>query len=194
MIEIDHTITSLDLLEQKFACDVKKCKGACCLYGDSGAPLEAEESKGLEKYFAKIKPYLRQEGIKAIEEQGTSFKDSDNDLVTPLIKGKECAYTFKENDVFKCGIEKAWNEGKVPFRKPVSCHLFPVRVKKYSEFEAVNYEKWAICKPARELGKRENIPVYGFLKEALIRVYGAQWYKKLQKTAKLQEKKTIPKT
>jgi len=168
LLEIDHTILSLDLLDQKFACNLTKCKGACCLYGDSG-----------------------EEGIIAIEKQGVFIKDDDGDLVTPLIEGKECAYTYMENGVYRCGIEKAWLQNKISFRKPLSCHLFPVRRKKYPEFEAVNYEKWAICQPARILGKRENMPVYKFLKEALVRVYGKKWYRKLEKTASELDKKQI---
>ncbi|MCD6566382.1 MAG: DUF3109 family protein [Bacteroidales bacterium] len=191
MLKIDHTIISLDLLEQKFVCDITKCKGACCRYGDSGAPLEEGEGEEIEKNFHKIKPFLRKEGILAIEAQGAFIKDDDGDLVTPLINGKECAYTYMEDGVYRCGIEKAWLQNKIKFRKPVSCHLFPVRRKKYPEFEAVNYEKWAICQPARILGKRKNVPVYKFLKEALVRVYGKKWYGKLEKAASLLDKKQI---
>ena len=191
MLKIDHTIISLDLLEQKFVCDITKCKGACCLYGDSGAPLEEGEGEKIEKNFQKIKPFLRKEGILAIEAQGTFIKDGDGDLVTPLINGKECAYTFMEDGIYRCGIEKAWLQNKITFRKPVSCHLFPVRRKKYPEFEAVNYERWAICQPARVLGNRKNIPVYKFLKEALVRVYGKKWYRKLEKAASEWDKKQI---
>jgi len=191
LLKIDHTIISLDLLEQKFVCDITKCKGACCRYGDSGAPLEEGEGEEIEKNFNKIKPFLRKEGILAVEAQGTFIKDDDGDLVTPLIDGKECAYTYMEDGVYRCGIEKAWLQNKIKFRKPVSCHLFPVRRKKYPEFEAVNYEKWAICQPARVLGNRENIPVYKFLKEALVRVYGKKWYRKLEKAASLLDKKQL---
>lgn len=189
MLQIDHTIICLDLLEQKFVCDVAKCKGVCCRYGDSGAPLEEDEGENLKKDFQKIKPFLRKEGILAIEEQGTSIKDDDGDLVTPLINRKECVYTYLENCIYKCGIEKAWIEKKIKFRKPESCHLFPVRRKKYPDFEAVNYEKWAICRSARTLGIKKNIPVYKFLNEALVRVYGKKWYMKLEKAANLLDKK-----
>lgn len=189
MLNIDNTIVSFDLLEQKFACDISKCKGACCLYGDSGAPLEAEEGNKLKRNFQKIKPYLRKEGIKAIEKQGASIKDGDGDLVTPLIDGKECAYTYMQGDAYRCAIEKAWLEKKIGFRKPLSCHLFPVRIKRYPDFNAVNYEKWAICQPARDLGKAKDIPVYRFLKDALIRANGKKWYGKLEKAVSLLDKK-----
>ena len=192
MLKIDHTIISFDLLDQKFICTLAKCKGACCLYGDSGAPLEEDEGKKIEKNFQKIKPYLRKEGILAVEKQGAFINDDDGDLVTPLIEGKECAYTYIEDGAYRCGIEKAWLENKISFRKPVSCHLFPVRRKKYPEFEAVNYEKWAICQPARTLGINKNIPVYKFLKEALVRVYGKKWYRKLEKALNsLDKEQTI---
>ena len=191
MLKIDHTIISLDLLDQKFVCNVSKCKGACCRYGDSGAPLEGGEGEKIKKNFKKIKSFLRKEGILAIEAQGVFIKDDDGDLVTPLIDGKECAYTYMEDGIYRCGIEKAWLQKKIKFRKPLSCHLFPVRIKKYPEFEAVNYEKWAICQPARVLGHRENIPVYKFLKDALVRAYGKKWYRKLEKAASLLDKNQI---
>ena len=189
MLKIENTIISLDLLEEKFVCNTVKCKGACCRYGDSGAPLEENEGKRIEKNLKRILPYLRKEGISAIEKQGAYIKDSDGDWVTPLIEGKECAYTYLEDGIYRCGIEKAWLQNKISFRKPVSCHLFPVRRKKYPEFEAVNYEKWAICQPARELGTKKNMPVYKFLKDPLIRVYGKRWYRKLEKAANLMDKK-----
>lgn len=189
MLKIDHTIISLDLLDQKFVCNITKCKGACCRYGDSGAPLEEDEGKKIEKNFQKIKPYLRKEGLLTIEKRGAIIKDDDGDLVTPLIEGKECAYTYIVDGIYRCGIEKAWLENKIRFRKPVSCHLFPVRRKKYPDFEAINYEKWAICQPARILGIKKNMPVYKYLKEVLVRVYGKRWYKKLEKAASLLDKK-----
>jgi len=189
LLKIDHTIISLDLLDQKFVCNITKCKGACCRYGDSGAPLEEDEGKKLEKNFQKIKPYLRKEGILAIEKQGAIIKDVDGDLVTPLIEGKECAYAYMEDGIYRCGIEKAWLENKIRFRKHVSCHLFTVRRKKYSDFEAINYDKWSICQPARILGIKKNMPVYKYLKEVLVRVYGKRWYKKLEKAASLLDKK-----
>lgn len=181
MIQINDQLVSLSVFEEHFVCDLKACKGACCVEGDSGAPLSEEEVSILERDYPKIKSFLRDEGIRAIEEQGTAIKDQDDEWVTPLVGGKECAFTlFDEDGTAKCGIEKAWQEGATDFRKPVSCHLYPIRVKKYHEFEAVNYEKWNICAAACTLGKSLKVPVYQFTKDALIRNYGEDWYAKLE--------------
>ncbi len=188
MLQIDNTIISLDVLEEKFACDLSKCKGNCCVYGDSGAPLSKEEADLLEEIYPRIKPYLRAEGIDAIETKGTSMVDSDGDTVTPLISDKECAYTIVENGIFFCGIEKAHANKKISFQKPLSCHLFPVRTKDYSDFSGVNYEKWEICNPALERGKKEDVPAYVFLKSALTRKFGKSWYKRLKFTAEEYKK------
>jgi Protein of unknown function (DUF3109) len=178
MLRINDTIFSLDILEKKFRCDLPLCLGNCCLYGDSGAPLSAEEADILEEILEKVKPYLRTEGIAAIEEKGTSVTDFENEIVTPLIGNEECAYTVKEGSIFLCGIEKAWSEGKIRFRKPLSCHLFPARIKYYSDFRAVNYEHLEICSPGREKGSH-GIYLYEFLKEPLIRALGEELYNEL---------------
>jgi hypothetical protein len=181
LIAIDNTLVSEDLLEKKFVCDLNACKGACCVEGDSGAPLEENEAHILEEIFDFIKPYMRPEGIAAIEEQGKYTVDVDGDLVTPLVKGKECAYVyFDKNNTALCAIEKAYKEGKINFQKPVSCHLYPVRITNYKEYDAVNYHAWDICKPACKCGSKLNIPVYKFVKTALIRKYGEDWYKQLE--------------
>lgn len=181
MIEIEKKLVSLDLVEKHFCCDLAKCKGMCCVHGDSGAPLEVQEAEKLDEIYPDIKNYLREQGIKTINKQGRHVIDSDGDLVTPLVNGKECAYVvFTEDGIAKCGIEKAYEDGVTDFQKPVSCHLYPVRVKKYREFDGVNYEKWEICKPATILGENENIPVYKFVRKALIRKYGAEFYKQLE--------------
>jgi hypothetical protein len=179
VLQIDNTIISLDVFEKKFKCDLAKCKGKCCVYGDSGAPLEKDEVKLLEEIYPEVKPFLRPEGIMAIEEQGTSMVDSDGDDVTPLINHKECAYTIIENGIYFCAIESAYLKKKIKFQKPISCHLFPVRIKDYPEFTAVNYEKWEICKDAVKLGHEEDVSIVDFLKQALIRRFGKKWYKKL---------------
>ena len=179
MLQIDNYIFSLDLLEKKFVCDLPMCLGNCCRYGDSGAPLTEEEVVILSHIRDIIFADLRQSGQEAIIEKGTSMKDFEGDLVTPLIGQEECAYTIKEGNIFKCGIEKAWEDGKIDFRKPLSCHLFPVRLKKYSGFTAVNYEEWSICMAARERGRKNGVFVYRFLKDPLIRAVGEEVYKKL---------------
>jgi hypothetical protein len=194
MLRIDDTIFSFDILEKKFRCNLPKCHGNCCRYGDSGAPLSNDEARILEEIWQIVRPYLRPEGIEAIEKKGTSVLDFENDRVTPLIGNEECAYTMIKDNIFLCGIEQAWTEGKISFRKPLSCHLFPARIKYYSDFRAVNYEELAICSPARISGEREGLYVYEFLKEPLIRALGDKLYKELCIAAKaLRKNKTIKK-
>lgn len=185
MIVIDHTIISEDLIDKQFVCNLSKCKGACCVEGDSGAPLEQEETVTLENIYEQVKPYMDKEGIDTIEKFGKWMVDTDGDFVTPLIGGKgRCAYSFfDKNGIAKCAIEQAHADGKIDYKKPVSCHLYPVRVKKYKDYEAVNYDKWDICSPACTLGKELNVPIYRFVKEALIRKYGEGWYKQLEGAA-----------
>lgn len=190
MIQIEDQLISMDVVEKRFTCDIKKCKGACCVQGDSGAPLEEWEAGILEKLYPSIKPYLRRKGIKAIEKQGVHVVDSDGDVVTPLVDNKECAYAIFEDGIALCGIEKAYDDGKTDFQKPLSCHLYPIRAKKYEKFEGLNYDEWDICKPALVLGSRLNKKVYEFVKDALIRKYGEEWYRQLSfVTQNLESKK-----
>lgn len=179
MLEIGRTIVSLDILEQQFLCDLLKCKGACCVEGDSGAPVTPEEAKLIEEAYPEVFPYIQESHRNEITKQGFAVIDSDGDLVTPLVNNKQCAYTYEENGILKCSIEKAFLDGKINFRKPVSCHLFPIRITEYKRFDAVNYQKIDICKPGRVCGKREKLPLYVFLKEPLIRKYGNDWYDQL---------------
>lgn len=151
------------------------------MVGDAGAPLEDSEVKYLKKNYKKIEPYLRESGKKSISEQGTSVIDHEGDHVTPLIEGKECAYVlFDEKGIAKCGIERAHEDGVIDFKKPLSCHLYPIRISKLASMEALNYSKWDICSPACELGKMKGLKVYRFLKEALVRKYGEEYFKVLE--------------
>lgn len=179
MLQIADTIVSLALIEKKFSCDPGKCKGSCCRYGDTGAPLTPEEAAALDHIWPGLLPWLRPEGIEAIEKAGTSMKDIEGELVTPLVNNEECAYAIMEDDVYRCGIENAFNAGAVDFRKPLSCHLFPVRVKRYRDFRAVNYEEWPICKPGVAAGMEKDIELCIFLGEPLVRAFGKEWYDKL---------------
>jgi hypothetical protein len=179
MLRIGDTIFSLDILEKKFKCDLPRCLGNCCRYGDSGAPLTKDEVKILENIWPEVKPYLRSEGISVIEAEGSSVKDFENETVTPLISNEECAYAILDGNIFMCGIEKAWSEGKIAFQKPVSCHLFPARIKQYSGFQAVNYQELSICHAAVGYGQVEGIYVYEFLKVPLIRALGEETYNEL---------------
>ncbi|MFH0843151.1 MAG: DUF3109 family protein [Bacteroidota bacterium] len=179
MLRIGDTIFSFDILEKKFRCNLPECLGNCCRYGDSGAPLSEKEAKTLMEIWPEVKAYLRPEGIRVIEEKGTSTHDFENELVTPLIGTEECAYSILSDNIFMCGIEKAWSDGKTSFQKPLSCHLFPVRIKQFSDFRAVNYQELSICASAREKGNEEGVFVYEFLKEPLIRAIGEETYNEL---------------
>lgn len=183
MIEVGRAIVSLDILEKKFLCDLLKCKGACCVEGDSGAPVTFEESKKIEEVFPEVEAYLPEEHRAEIKKQGYSVFDLDGDMVTPLVNNRQCAYSYEEKGIVKCGIEKAYLDGKISFRKPVSCHLFPIRITEYKRFDAVNYQQIDICRPGRVCGVKEKLPVYVFLKEPLIRKYGQEWYEQLEYAA-----------
>ena len=153
--------------------------------GEAGAPLDKQEVEILKEIYPKVKPFLREEGIQAIEEQGTSIISDFGELETPLINGSECVYVvFDENHTAKCGIEEAYNQGVVDWKKPISCHLYPIRVKDYNEFAAVNYHKWEICDDACSLGKELQVPIYKFVKQALIRKFGEDWYVELEDVAR----------
>ena len=181
MLQIENTLISDDLIEKKFVCNLNACKGICCVEGDSGAPLEPDEREFLEKEIEQIKPFLRPEGIKAVEENGLYYIDSEHDYVTTLVKGKECAYAvFEDNGTASCGIEKAYLKGKSSFRKPLSCWLYPVRIKEFKNLTAVNYDVWDICKSAVIQGEKLGVPVYEFLKEPLIKKFGKEWYEQLE--------------
>jgi hypothetical protein len=180
MIQIDDKIISTELLDEQFHCHLELCHGNCCVYGNSGAPLERGEEEILEKYYPEIEKYITQKGRLTIGENGTWEIDIDGDKVTPLIEGKECAYTYFKEKIAFCGIEKAWEEGKIPFRKPLSCHLYPIRVSKVGEMTALNYHRWPICDPARQLGKKKGLPVFRFLKDALIRAFGTDFYHEME--------------
>ena len=180
MIEIDDKVISLDIIENQFCCDLNICHGVCCVHGESGAPVEEEEVDLLRDEYPAFKSFLRPEGIKAVDEQGVAILDADQEMVTPLIDGKECAYAIFEQGITRCGIEKAFEAGKTSMHKPISCHLYPIRVKRYRDFKAVNYDRWPICEPARGNGKEHDVPVFRFVRDALIRKFGPEFYQKLE--------------
>jgi hypothetical protein len=177
MILFENTLLSEELFDKHFICDLTKCKGACCVEGDFGAPLEREEIEILENELENILPYLTKEAIQQIESKGVWENDKDGDLVTTCLPTGECNFSFKdEAGVLGCGIEKAWKEGKTTFRKPISCHLYPIRISKVGEYDALNYNRWEICKPACNLGAKHQVTVFAFLKDSLVRKYGENWY------------------
>jgi len=181
MVAIEDKLISEDLKDIHFICDLSVCKGSCCVEGDGGAPLEKNELQKITDVFEKVKPYLSVEGIAAIEENGAySYNEKEDEYSTTLINGKACAFVNYENGVSYCGIEKAFYDKEVDFLKPISCHLYPIRITKYETYEAVNYETWDICKAACFKGKQEKVPVYKFLKTPLIRKYGEKFYAALE--------------
>ncbi len=181
MIEIDDKIVSADLLRECFACDLAACKGACCVEGNAGAPLEANEVNTLEREYEAYKPYMTPEGIAAIEQQGFMVIDEDGDYTTPLVDDAECAYSCCENGITFCAIERAWKEGRTPFRKPISCHLYPIRLVRFSNgTTGLNYHRWSVCETARICGERAGIPVYKALREPIIRKFGEDFYRALE--------------
>ncbi len=186
MIAIDNILLSDEIIEEHFVCDLTKCKGGCCVDGDCGAPLTEEETGILAKIYPKIKKYLTPEYIAEIDTQGTHVIDSQYGFVTPTVNGGICVYGITdEMGIVKCGIEQAWKDGKIKFRKPISCHLFPIRIIEHIGYESVNYEpRETLCKPACKLGKQLKVPVYVFLKDAIIRKYGEEFYEGLEAVAK----------
>jgi len=184
MFQLGKTIVSEAIIENDFVCNLSACKGACCIDGDAGAPVTEDEAQILKEIYPKIKPFLRPEGVAVIEAHGAFVKTPLGELETPLIHGADCAYViFDEKNTALCAIVEAYNQGEISWKKPLSCHLYPIRVKNYTEFSAVNYDKWEICDDACSLGKELQVPVYKFVKEALIRKFGADWYTELEKVA-----------
>ena len=185
MIAIDKVLLSDDVVKEQFVCDLHKCKGGCCEDGDAGAPLEGEEMKILDRNYEAVKPYLTKEGIREIEKHGRYQYDHEFGWVTPTLNGGICAYGFRDqNGIIKCGIEAAYNEGRVDWKKPIRCHLFPIRITETKEHTMVNYKpRDVLCKPGCALGKKAKMPVYLFLKDALVRKFGTEFYNTLQKIA-----------
>ena len=185
MIKIEDKLVADDIIENDFVCNLSACKGACCVQGDAGAPVEESEELILEEIYSEVKPYLRDEGIKAIEGQGKTVRSSFDELETPLVNGEECAYvTFDDQGTALCGIEKAYRDGKIDFKKPISCELYPIRLTKLTSVIALNYDRWDICDPACKLGDALQVPIYKFAREALVRKFGKQWYQKLENALK----------
>lgn len=177
MVQIDDKLISLDIFEKRFVCNLGVCKGECCVEGESGAPLEDHETVILEELLPQLRPFLSKKALKEIDKHGAWVVDADGDKVTPILGGKECVYTyFDDQGICKCAIEKIHSEGKTDFKKPISCHLYPIRITKYPTYEALNYHTWPICHPARELGGNLGVPIYKFLKEPIQRRYGTAFY------------------
>ena len=185
MLQINDTVISFEIFEEKFVCDLASCKGECCVEGEEGAPLEKDEIAKIEKILPEIWEYLPEQSKKIIKTQGVSYIDRDGEDAASIVNGAECVFMYRdENNYAKCTIERACLEGKISFRKPISCYLYPIRTTRYKDFTAVNYHRWYVCKCAQELGAKENIPVYKFLKKPLIEKFGNDWYKQVEIAAK----------
>ena len=182
MFVIGDTVVSDDLAQKQFVCDLTRCKGACCVEGDLGAPLQADELAIITDMATKVRPYMSAAGKAAVDAQGPYIKDYEGDYSTPTVDGKECAYAYYEaTGVLKCAFEQAWQAGETSWPKPMSCHLYPVRLAEYDHYTAVNYEHWHICSPACELGASMQVPVYKFLQVPLTRKFGEGWYTELER-------------
>lgn len=181
LLEVKDKVVSTDIFKRKFVCDLNACKGACCIEGDAGAPLTFEEVDVLEEVYDIVKPYMRPEGIAEVEKKGVFYIDEDNEPVTALVNGGECAFVyFDEQGITKCAIEKAYLNNEIEFKKPISCHLYPIREMRLNELTALNYNEWSICKDACSLGEQLQVPVYKFLKEPIIRAYGEDFFRELE--------------
>ncbi len=190
MIQIQQTLISDDIFEEEFICDLCRCKGQCCVDGDSGAPITKEEYTEINEILPEIWDDLSPKAQELINEKGIAYTDYDGELVTSIINGEECVFTFfDENGVCKCAIDNAYREGRISVQKPISCHLYPIRLKEYEEFTAVNYNRWSICEPAIDLGRKNGVPLYRFLKEPLIRKFGEDWYNEVCEAADLLKSK-----
>lgn len=184
MLQIQDTLVSLDLLERHFLCDLASCKGECCIEGDAGAPITEDERREIENLLPEIIDDLSPAAREVIARDGVAYVDEEGDLVTSLVAGGQCVFaTFGPGGMCHCAIEKAWREGRVGFMKPISCHLYPVRIKEYPTFTAVNYHRWKICKCAETLGRAKGLRAYKFLREPLVRRFGQEWYDELDATA-----------
>lgn len=181
MIQIDDTIISTDCLSEKFCCDLEACKGECCIEGDAGAPLELDEVAAIEEALPEVWNMLSASAQAVIDKQGVAYTDEEGDLVTSIVNNKDCVFTcYDEKGCCFCALEKAFRAGKTNFYKPISCHLYPIRLKKFGDTVALNYNRWDVCKMAVVKGKQLDLPVYRFLKEPLLRRFGEAWYAELE--------------
>ena len=187
MFLIQNTLVSLDVLEKDFCCDLDKCRGCCCIEGDAGAPLTDEEEEKIREILPIILPDMTKEARAVVEAQGLSYLDPSGEKVTSIVNDKDCVFARTDHNGWcYCLIEKAYNAGKIDFKKPISCHLYPIRITAYPDFEVLNYDRWHICHDACSFGRKLGVPVYSFLKGPLIRKYGEEWYRALEETAKLE--------
>lgn len=180
MLQIKDALVSLDVVEKFFVCDLAKCLGECCIEGDAGAPITPDEQTKLQEVLPTVWDDLTPAAQRKIEEEGVAYVDEEGDLVTQIVDGRNCVFTtYAPGGMCLCAIEKAFRAGKIDFRKPMSCYLYPLRLTEYPTFTAVNYHKWKICACARKLGAEKGVRVYQFMREPLIARFGQEWYDEL---------------
>ena len=184
ILEVGGILISSEILTEHFCCDYEKCKGICCVEGDAGAPVTMAEIAAIEESLDIVWPDLSASAQSVIDKQGVAYSDKDGDLVTSIVRGKDCVFTCYEDDNCLCALEKAFRNGQTTFCKPISCALYPIREKNFGNgLIGLNYNRWAVCKDAVEKGKALRLPVYQFLKEPLIRRFGEAWYDELCEVA-----------
>lgn len=192
MFQIKDTLVTLDIVERFFCCDLDKCLGACCIEGDAGAPVTPAEVKEIEAVLPQVKPLMLPRAVEEVEESGVAYTDEEGDLVTTILDGKNCAFTcYGRNGLCLCALERLYREGKTSFKKPASCSLYPLRIKEYPTFNAVNYHRWDICRDAEKLGRAKGIRLYQFLREPLIERFGQEWYDELVENCELYIKEYL---
>ncbi|MDE6527874.1 MAG: DUF3109 family protein [Muribaculaceae bacterium] len=180
MFQIQDTLVTLDLAERFFCCDLDKCLGACCIEGDAGAPVTEDEVAEIRKVLPEVEAEMMPRAIEEVREHGVAYTDEEGDLVTTILDGRNCAFTcYAPGGVCLCALEKAFREGRTSFRKPASCALYPLRIKEYPTFTAVNYHRWDICRDAEVLGRKKGIRLYRFLEGPLVERFGREWYDEL---------------
>ena len=189
MFQIQDTLVSLDVIEKEFCCDLDCCHGCCCIEGDAGAPLTDEEEQQIKDALPVLQPLMDGQAREVVQRKGVSYHDKDGELVTQIVGGKDCVFARTDHNGWcYCVIERAFKEGKIAFNKPVSCHLYPIRLKRFPTFTAVEYHRWDVCHAARKLGRQLHLPLYKFLKEPIIRRFGEEYYNELELTAQQWQK------
>ena len=191
MLIVGNVLVSEELIDKCFCCDLEQCKGLCCVEGDLGAPVAPDEVAELEEYYPNFQKYMTEEGVAVVEDGGTLVFNGGDSFDTPLMESNDaCAFSYIENGIAKCAIEKCFLNQEIPFRKPISCYLYPIRISRVGDYDALNYDHWSVCKTAVENGNRLEIPVYRFLKEPLIAKYGEEWFEELEEMVKLRNENT----
>lgn len=187
MLIVDNCIISEDIADRHFCCNLALCQGQCCVEGDCGAPVDENEIPIMKAIYPKVRPYMTTKGREVVEAQGVVVDDNAGEPCTPLVDNRECAYTVWENGCALCAIEQAFRDGVIDFKKPISCHLYPLRLDCYDDFIAINYHQWDVCHGATS--NTNGIPLYKYLKEPLIRRFGEQWYQELIEQVKLRSER-----